>query len=148
MEIVVHYRYLNRTYNGVPVVILGDSTYPRLPLVLTPYASTSLRSIEAKFNYVFSSQRIVIEHSFGMLKGRFRLLLKKFELATYNVEQIVVACCVLHNFSLEGKELFPEEWMVDEDELTENEIDAFTNDVAEWELDGDSTQELFLQYVQ
>ena len=136
-------------------MLLGDSAYPRLPWLLTPYAGANLGSAQAKFNFNHSSQRIIIEHAFGQLKGRFRLLSKQIDVATCNVEQIAVACCTLHNFCLAEKELFPEEWM----EVPEREHDAlfteadtqhllaFGDDVAELGLDGDSTQDLFLQFV-
>lgn len=136
------------------MVILGDSAYPRLPWLLTPYAGTNLSSVQARFNFAPSSQRIIIEHAFGQLKGRFHLLSKQLDVATCSVEHIAIACCTLHNFCLKEKELFPEEWMQEvrdiaqDAQVTEAEIlDAFGDDVARWELDGDSTQDLFLQCV-
>ena len=57
----------------------------------------------------------------------------------------------LHNFGLEEKEVFVRSWMVEEDKFIEDdaeEVEVFANVAAGWELDGNSTQDLFLQYVQ
>lgn len=136
------------------MVILGDSAYPRLPWLLTPYAGTNLSPVQARFNFAHSSQRIIIEHAFGQLKGRFRLLSEQLDVATCSVEQIAVACCTLHNFCLKEKELFPEEWMQEVQNMEQDvqvtnaeDLNNFGDDVTGWGLDGDSTQDLFLQCV-
>ncbi|CAH3175390.1 unnamed protein product [Porites lobata] len=36
------YRCLNKTYQGLPLVILGDSEYTKLPWLLVPYAGTNI----------------------------------------------------------------------------------------------------------
>lgn len=52
------------------------------------------------YNYVHSATRNVIERVFGLLKGCFRRL---HFIACKNVktiDDIVIACCVLHNISI------------------------------------------------
>ncbi|XP_037928511.1 uncharacterized protein LOC119662928 [Teleopsis dalmanni] len=54
---------------------------------------------EKDFNYRLSKCRRVIENAFGQLKARFRKVGRGLEVATENVNVIIKACCMLHNFS-------------------------------------------------
>ncbi|XLR37987.1 hypothetical protein S83_022647 [Arachis hypogaea] len=50
------------------------------------------------FNLRHSSLRNAIERAFGVLKNRFPIL---SEMSRYNVDtvnEIIIACCILHNF--------------------------------------------------
>ncbi|KAJ8912342.1 hypothetical protein NQ315_014709 [Exocentrus adspersus] len=93
-------------YNTLPQkcgekYIIADSAYPCLRHVLTPYKNTgNLTEIGINFNYKLSHCRILIEHTFGLLKQRFRQL---YHLKLRNMETIchfIRACCVLHNLIL------------------------------------------------
>lgn len=62
-----------RSVNGVAILllILGDPAYPLLPWLTKPCAETgALTPQEWHFNYCQSRARMVIENSFGRLKGR------------------------------------------------------------------------------
>ncbi|KAJ8928842.1 hypothetical protein NQ314_018539 [Rhamnusium bicolor] len=82
--------------------VLGDSAYPCLKFLLTAYRDNGYLSNEqTKYNKVFSSTRIYIEHVFGILKQRFRQL---YHLKLRNISlivKIIKACCVLHNMGQE-----------------------------------------------
>ena len=68
-----------RTMNGVPVpvVILGDPAYPLLPWLMKPHPGVGLSAKLRKFNTCLSRAHVVVECAFGMLKGRWRFLLKR-----------------------------------------------------------------------
>lgn len=56
-------------------VLLGDSAYPSLTWLISPFKDNgNLTDEQKRFNFLHSSARVVIEHAFGLLKGRFRLL--------------------------------------------------------------------------
>nr|XP_050046279.1 uncharacterized protein LOC126543184 [Dermacentor andersoni] len=79
--------------------ILGDSAYPLMPWLMTPFRDNegSFPSWKRNFNRRHSQQRVSIENTFGMLKQRFRRL---YNVDTKSVAQscyIVMAACVLHN---------------------------------------------------
>ena len=49
-------------------------------------------------NNYLSQCRVVVENTFGRLKGRFRCLTKMLETNVEHTVLIISACCVLHNF--------------------------------------------------
>lgn len=82
--------------------LLGDAAYPLLPWLLTPYRDN--KSVfppwQKRFNSRLSEQRIVIEHSFGILKQRFQKLYMVDADTPLQICLIVMGCCVLHNMCL------------------------------------------------
>ena len=45
------------------------------------------------------SARVVSEHAYEMLKGRWRILYKKTECKLANIQHVIMACITLHNIS-------------------------------------------------
>ena len=82
----------------VPLVLLGDPAYPLLSWLMKAFPDTGqLTQQQRHFNYQLSSARVVVEHAYGRLKGRWRCLLKRLDVNVCDVPQLVAACCVLHN---------------------------------------------------
>ena len=81
--------------------ILGDSVYPLLPWLLTPFKDIgTLTEAQKKFNFIHSSSRMVIERAFALLKGRFRRL-KYLDCTLINkIPTVIIAACTLHNFCI------------------------------------------------
>jgi hypothetical protein len=82
--------------------LLGDSGYPVLPHLLTPFKDRGqLSRAQINYNGKLSSNRYVIEHCFGLLKQKFRQLyhlkLRKLE----DMVHFIRARCVLHNMALD-----------------------------------------------
>lgn len=102
--------------------LIGDSAFPIKRWLMTPYKKNkeSLNRLEKKHNYCLSSDRIVIEHAFGLLKGRWSRL--KY-INTYNIckaIEVVVAACVLHNFCILNSDEWEGEYESDsEDRINE-----------------------------
>lgn len=105
--------YLNSLYvNGHRRFwLLGDSGYPLEPYLMTPFNTPDENSPEYRFNLRHMSARNVVERCIGVLKSRFRCLLRE-RTARYAPEfvgSIVNACCVLHNMCIENNVIVPEE---------------------------------------
>ena len=60
---------------------------------------------EREFNKKLRAARSVVERAFGMLKGRWRLLLKKVEQQTRTVSKTVLAACILNNICIDHGDL-------------------------------------------
>ena len=82
---------------SVPVVILGDPSYPLLPWLMKPYPGAGLSVKEKKFNSRLSRARVVVECAFGRLKGRWCSLLKRNDIKIDFMTTFVTACYILHN---------------------------------------------------
>ena len=78
--------------------MLGDGAYSLLPWLIKPYNfGPALTHSEKLFNKKLSSARVTVERAFGILKARWRCLLKRLDNCIENVSAVVIACCVLHN---------------------------------------------------
>ena len=82
-------------------LIVGDSAYPLSSWLIKPYQDRGhLPRDERKFNVKLSALRSVVERAFGMLKGRWRIVMKKIEQKVPNVTKATIAACVLHNICI------------------------------------------------
>ena len=99
-----------RQINDVNVrpLILGDGAYPLFPWLIKPYPQgPALTGVEKGFNRKVSFARFVAERAFGILKARWRCLLKRIDAETANVSDQIIPSSVLHNIYQEnGEEYF------------------------------------------
>ena len=59
----------------IPLLVLGDPTYPLLSWLMKAFPDNNSLSYQQKtFNY---KARVVVKHAYGRLKGWWRCLLKK-----------------------------------------------------------------------
>ena len=81
--------------------ILADGAYPLRRWLVTPYRDNGhLTPVEKKFNTYHSANRVVIERSFALLKGRFcRLQFINIKTIKTAID-IIMVCCVLHNICI------------------------------------------------
>ena len=82
-------------------LVVGDSAYP-LKTWLLPVIKDNgaLNRDQKKFNKELSKARIVSEHTFGLLKGRWGALLKHLDEDHWRTPNTIIACYVLHNIAL------------------------------------------------
>ena len=84
--------------------MLGDGAYPLLPWLIKPYNfGPALIHSEKLFNKKLCSARAV-ERASGILKARWRCLLKRLDNRIENVSAVVIACRVLHNICQTNKD--------------------------------------------
>ena len=97
-----------RNINGTEIgpLLAGDSAYPLTNWLMKPFPDRGrLTAEQRKFNLKFSALRCVVERAFGMLKSRWRIILKKIEQNTTTLKRTVIAACVLHSICIEREEL-------------------------------------------
>ncbi|XLR51616.1 hypothetical protein S83_002288 [Arachis hypogaea] len=98
----------------IPQYVLGDSCYPLLPWLLTPYnrvnEEDSFGSAERAFNCAHARAMGLVGDAFGRLRVRWQILsdLRKWkgECVEY-LPYVIVTCCLLHNFLIKCNEPMP-----------------------------------------
>ncbi|KAH6920599.1 hypothetical protein HPB50_028414 [Hyalomma asiaticum] len=90
--------------------ILGDSAYPLMPWLMTPFRDneSSFPSWKKSFNKRHSQQRVSIENTFGLLKQHFRRLYLVDAKSVQQCCYIVMAACVLHNVCNDERDFLEE----------------------------------------
>lgn len=95
--------------------LLGDSAYPLRKFIMVPFRDNGHLSREQRrFNARLSSSRVVIEQSYGRLKGIVRRLKYVYITKLTNIKYIIIACCILHNIVLKNKDVM-EDFIIQED---------------------------------
>jgi len=103
---------------AVRPLILGDGGYPLLTWLMKPYnVGLNLSQEQRNFNRALSSSRSSVERAFGILKARWRCLIKRLDSNVENIPDIIISCCVLHNICQNNNDLYE-----DEDELLDQII--------------------------
>lgn len=73
-----------------------------MPYLITPFRDNGhLRPSQKYFNNKLSSVRVCIEHTFGLLKQRFRQLYHVKLRDHRRITKFIRACCILHNIGSE-----------------------------------------------
>ncbi|XP_033103786.1 protein ANTAGONIST OF LIKE HETEROCHROMATIN PROTEIN 1-like [Anneissia japonica] len=108
--------------NGVqvPIMILGDPAYPLNNWLMKGFPDRdNMPNAHRRFNYRLSKARMVVERSFGMLKGRWRILMKRNDSELKHIPNMVLACCILHNMCIENGDVYNPSW----DDENEDEVE-------------------------
>lgn len=83
---------------SLPYVIVGDEAFSLSENVMRPYRGKSLTKDKRIFNYRLSRARRYIECSFGILVNKWRIFHRPLNVDIEFAENIIKACCVLHNY--------------------------------------------------
>lgn len=111
--------------------ILGDGAYPIRPWLLIPYKDYgNLTHKQKRYNKKFSATRVLIENTFGILKGRFRQLIRLDMLSVSTLTKFIIVCCILHNFCIDYEDFLEDTEFLDDspNDLQENLLET------EWQL--------------
>uniref|UniRef100_A0A0P4WL05 DDE Tnp4 domain-containing protein n=2 Tax=Scylla TaxID=6760 RepID=A0A0P4WL05_SCYOL len=81
-----------------PYVMVGDEAFPLKTYLMRPYPGQDLDNSKRVFNYRLSRARRVVENTFGILSQKFRICNRRIQAKPENVDHMILAICVLHNF--------------------------------------------------
>ncbi len=86
----------------LPYKLIGNVVYPMRPWSYFPFQSekNGLLRYMAHWNSIQSSIKMSIERTFGMLKGRFRILLKGVDIPLCHMLDLMMACICLHDMCI------------------------------------------------
>ena len=88
-------------YGEIPLTTIGNDAFPKFSWLIKCYNDDTRDAQQKYFNKKLRGARVVTEHAYGMLKGRWRILYKKTECRMRNVKYIITACILLHNLCIE-----------------------------------------------
>lgn len=96
----------------IKLLIVGDPAYPLLDWLLKGYINSShLTPEQESFNTYLSSLRVGVENTFGILKSRWRVLLKRSDFHFSFTPTVIATCCALHNFCQTEKDTANSRWL-------------------------------------
>lgn len=82
-------------------IILGDSGYPQRSWLFTPIAAP--RSVpETRYNVAHRRTRSYVEHAFGLLKTRWRVLHSECRFQPEKLCKVATVCAMLHNIAIDA----------------------------------------------
>ncbi|KAK3917894.1 Putative nuclease [Frankliniella fusca] len=112
-------RRMRAAFEEEPCWLLGDSGYPNEPWCIIPLLDTEPGSPEEHFTKKHCRSRNCVERCIGVLKSRFRCLLKDRTLhyLPLRAAKMVKACTVLHNMCITSRIPVPEPQIVEGEEL-------------------------------
>ncbi|KAL4523569.1 hypothetical protein Ndes2526B_g03575 [Nannochloris sp. 'desiccata'] len=104
-------------FNGeeIPYYLLGDPGFPISDVLIPTFdrRGGAPTADQTSFNVRHSHARVVVEHMFGQVKGRFRLLIKCIEMTDRELAvKVIMSCFILHNFLLRNGAPCPQEWVL------------------------------------
>ncbi|KAH7955342.1 hypothetical protein HPB52_000377 [Rhipicephalus sanguineus] len=86
------------TSTNVPYVFVGDEAFQLRKDFMRPYPAKQLDDCKRIFNYRLSRASRCAENAFGISAARWRILFRTINLHPKNLDFVVKAACVLHNF--------------------------------------------------
>lgn len=89
---------ISNTNVELPYVFISDEAFALRTDLIKPFSQRDLTDEHRVFNYRLSGARRVVESMFGILATRFRIFHTKINLNPSNITDVVMACCILHNF--------------------------------------------------
>lgn len=84
--------------HGLNFVFVADEAFALNEHLMKPFPVRMLTWERRVFNYRLSRARRIVENTFGILSNQFRMFHMAINMKRENINWVVFACCVLHNF--------------------------------------------------
>ena len=107
----------------LPYKLIGDATYPIRPWFYSPFQGENegLPRAKCHWNFIQSSTRMAVKRAFGILKGWWRIILKRVDMPLRHVPNLITACICLHNLCIIHKDKFDLDWTKEGERLMQRE---------------------------
>ena len=103
LDIFMQSNYNNQDFILPGAHLLGDAAYASTTTMIPPFKDNGrLRYKHRRLNKRYSGTRMTVECCYGMVKGRFGSL-RFVNHRSLEVQcQVIIACCILHNYVMLG----------------------------------------------
>ncbi|PIC25958.1 hypothetical protein B9Z55_018691 [Caenorhabditis nigoni] len=81
-----------------PSFILADGIFALTTYLMKPFGRSNLTREQLHFNRKLSNTRVRVEHCFGIIASRFRIMHSCIELMYADAVELVTALVILHNY--------------------------------------------------
>lgn len=82
----------------MPYTMVGDAAFPLKKYLMRPFPGSNIPRWRQIFNYRLSRARMVVERAFAILSARWRVLHARINMKPENVDSVILATCILHNY--------------------------------------------------
>lgn len=90
---------IRNSSRSLPYVFGADDAFPLRVVMMKPFRQADLSSRKRKiYNYRVSRERSNVENVFGIMAFPIRIFHTQINLEPNNIDSVVMATCVLHNF--------------------------------------------------
>lgn len=90
--------------------IIGDSGFPLLPWLVTPYQGNELSATEAEFNRRMFATHGVAQRALTKLKEDWRMIQgNMWRPDKHRLPRFILVCCILHNIVIEMEDEVPDD---------------------------------------
>ncbi|XP_022995251.1 protein ALP1-like isoform X2 [Cucurbita maxima] len=90
--------------------IIGDSGFPLLPWLLTPYQGKGLADYQTEFNKRHFSTRLVAQRALTRLKEMWKIIKGiMWKPDKHKLPRIILVCCLLHNIMIDMEDEMQDE---------------------------------------
>ena len=100
-------------FRNIPVATVADSAFPARPWLMKGYEDTTKNRKERNFNKHLRAARVVSEHAYGILKGRWCIIYKTTEFHRRNITAIIMACITLLIVCIKTADPFLPQWQLE-----------------------------------
>jgi hypothetical protein len=124
--------FMERKY--MPYKLIGDAAYPVRRWIYCPFKGQKdgLSRCHANWNFIQSSTRMCVERGFGILKGSWRIIMKRCDIPLRMVPNLVCTCIILYNLYITMKDSFDKTWIDEaENELAQKITNGETREGSE-----------------
>ncbi|XP_064480046.1 uncharacterized protein LOC135393563 [Ornithodoros turicata] len=115
-----------------PYVFVGDEAFQLRPDFLRPFPGADLDDTKRVYNIRLSHARRCVENAFGILASRWRIFRRPINVKVENVDLLVQACVVLHNFLRVQEETAPGREAYCPPGFADRNIDASDAEDGQW----------------
>ncbi|GFP82354.1 putative nuclease harbi1 [Phtheirospermum japonicum] len=85
-----------------PEYVIGDSGFPLLPWLLTPYQGKGLSETEVEFNKRLVATHVVAQRALARLKEDWRMIGgEMWRPDKHKLPRFILVCCILHNIGID-----------------------------------------------